>query len=282
MAWFRKDLAPESLGALMNRLAYAPQNILVSREFLENNTLQIGDPLVVDVFPEAGARLRDTFLIAGIYEHFPTTEPETIMLIGNLEHIFAFFGVTMPHHIWMRLAEGIEGQTVLKSVERDMGVATLGDQVARAELRREQAKMERVGVFGTLSVSFLAATVMAALGLLTYSYASLEERRRQLAVLRAMGTSRGQIVRQISVEYLILIIFGGVMGVGIGTLAAQAFVPLFRIAKGLETPMPPLIPIVALGSVLPLTTIFVVIMLSMQLVLIAVTLQNRLYSALRM
>ena len=85
--------------------------------------------------------------------------------------------------------------------------------------------MERVGVFGTLSVSFVAATIMAALGLLTYTYASLQERRQQFAVLRAVGLYHGQVIRQVAVEYTILMVFGAIAGIIIGTLAATMFVP---------------------------------------------------------
>ena len=282
VAWFRRDLAPEPLGTLMNRLASSSQSILVPRTFLEANALRIGDPLAIDVFPEAGAKVKSTFLIAGIYEYFPTSDRETVMIIGNLDHIFAYFGITMPHDIWMHLAEDIEAKSVLAAVDEQMGVVTIGELNAGKILQEQLAQLERVGVFGTLSVSFMAATLMAALGLLTYSYASLAERRQQLAVLRAIGSSQGQVVRQVSAEYLLLILFGGVLGVGIGIMAAEAFVPLFRFAGGLEVPLPPLIPVIALDSVIPLTSIFVATMMLMQLVLVLLTMRNRLFSALRM
>ena len=103
-----------------------------------------------------------------------------------------------------------------------------------------------------------------------------------MKVLRAMGTTSGQVVRQVSIEYLVLILFGGIAGVVIGSLAAQTFVPLFRVADGLQAPLPPMLPILATDKVLPLTSIFLAVMLAMQLLLIAITLRSRLYSALRM
>ena len=280
-AWFRQDFSPEPLGALMNRLASAPQSILVSREFLDQNSLRIGDPITIDVFPEAGARLSGAFLIAGIYEHFPTTEPDEVTIIGNLDHVSSFFGVTMPHNIWMQLEEDVDAEDVLKTVKDEMGLATLHAQDAQAVLIEEQAKMERVGVFGTLSVSFVAATVMAALGLLTYTYASLQERRQQFAVVRAVGLYHNQVIRQVAIEYTVLMIFGAVAGIAIGTAAATMFVPLFRVVGG-AAPQPPLIPIVAATEVIPLAVSFIGVMLVAELAIIAVALKGRLFTALRM
>ena len=113
---------------------------MVSREFLEENALRIGDPITIDVFPEAGAKLSGNFLIAGIYEYFPTSEPEEVIIIGNLEHVFSFFGITMPHDIWMRLDEGAEAKDVLEAVKETMRLETLNDQDAQATCARSRPR----------------------------------------------------------------------------------------------------------------------------------------------
>ena len=51
--------------------------------------------------------------------------------------------------------------------------------------------MERVGIFGTLTVGFLASAAMAILGLLLYSYASLRDRVYRFSVLHAANKLRG-------------------------------------------------------------------------------------------
>lgn len=282
VAWYRYDFAGESLGAMLNRLALTPNGILVSERFVESTGYMVGERIPGSIFAEPGTRVDTDLLIAGVYKHFPTVYEDEITLIGNLDLITFESGLTMPHKIWLRLQPNADPAAIIDQIEGDMDLMAISEHDAREEIQEELAHMERVGVFGTLSVSFLAASLMAALGLLTYSYASLEERRLQLAVLRAMGTTSGQVVRQVSIEYLVLILFGGIAGVVIGSLAAQTFVPLFRVANGLQAPLPPMLPILATDKVLPLTAIFLAIMLAMQLLLIAITLRSRLYSALRM
>ena len=142
--------------------------------------------------------------------------------------------------------------------------------------------MERVGVFGTLTVSFLAATVMAILGLLTYSYASLQERIYHFALLNAVGLKRSQIISQVFLEYALLTLYGAAGGVFIGSLAAELFVPLFKVTGESGIPLPPLLPIIAQDEIIPLAITFAGVMIVLELVVIAFAIYQRLFKALRL
>ncbi|MCL4860365.1 MAG: ABC transporter permease [Caldilineaceae bacterium] len=280
-AWFRNDLARESLGALMNRLAALDDGILVSQAFLDENRLNINDHLTIQVLADIGASVTTQFTIVGVYEHFPTIYEDKVTVIGNLEHINSFFGITMPHRVWLRLEMGVEGETVLPEV-LSTGIATLREQDAGATITTEQAKMERVGVFGALSVGFVAAAFMAALGLLTYSYSSLHERMFIFSVMRAIGLKRPQILGQVTLEYLILTAYGAAAGVIVGVIATALFVPLFRVTGEAGTPLPPLLPIIAEEQILPLATLFIGLMIALELITIAAAIYRRLSTALRL
>ncbi|MEM7028608.1 MAG: FtsX-like permease family protein [Chloroflexota bacterium] len=281
VAWFRGDFAAESLGSLMNRLALSPDSILVSQQFLTDNHLLIGDQIKIHVIVDAGASVIATFRIAGTYNYFPTVYDDQETIIGNLEYLFSYFGVTMPHNIWLRTETGVVGETVLQAVTTT-GIESIKENDARGRIIEEQAKMERVGVFGTLSVSFLAAAVMAALGLLTYSYASLQERIYHFALLNAVGLKRGNIILQVFLEYALLTLYGAVGGVFIGSLAAELFVPLFRITGESGIPLPPLLPVIVQEEIIPLTVAFAVTMIVLELLVIASAIYQRLFQALRL
>ncbi len=219
--WYRDDLSRESLGALLNRLAQLPDGVLISQQMMDDNNLRVGDKIHLIIIPEAGSSIRDQFTVVGAYENFPTVYPEEPAVIGNLEYVFSYFGLTLLHDIWMDLDEGVTGEQALAEIDT-LGIDVVNRRYASRILADEQAVMERVGVFGTLSISFIAAAVMAAVGLLTYSYASLNERLFQFSVLRAVGLRRSQIIGQVALEYGILTTFGAIMGVLAGTLAADA------------------------------------------------------------
>jgi putative ABC transport system permease protein len=163
-----------------------------------------------------------------------------------------------------------------------LGIDIIERRISSEILNTEQARMERVGVFGTLTISFLAATLMAGLGLLTYSYASLHERLYQFSVLRAVGLQRREIIGQVGLEYLALTAYGALAGVACGILAAYLFVPFFRIGVGAGAPLPPLIPIIAQNQIAPLAIAFSIVIVLLELVIISSAFFSRLFEALRM
>jgi len=282
VAWFRQDLASEPLGALMNRLALGGSNVLVSEKFFADNLLTIGSRIEILVLTDFGASINEQFVVAGIYKHFPTVYENEVVVVGNMDYIFSYFPVTMPHRIWLRLQPGVASADVLRAVPIETGVDTIQRLSADEQLSKERAQTERVGVFGTLTVSFVMSALMAALGLLTYSYASLNDRLFQFSVLRAIGMRRASLAAQVLLEYAILIAYGAVVGVLVGSYAAQLFVPLFRVGSGPNAPLPPLLPIIAGNEILPMVLGFAGLMILLELVVLSSALYRRIFVALRM
>jgi putative ABC transport system permease protein len=219
--------------------------------------------------------------VVGSYELFPTVYNEARWTaIGNFDYFNFVSGITPAHYVWFRTEEGTDGKEVFAAVSRT-GVDAVRQADARALIAEEQAKTERVGIFGTLSVGFLAAFVMAAIGLLLYGYASLRERLYRFAVLRAMGLTRRQVVSQVVLEYVFLTAFGSVAGALIGIAAAELFVPLFRVTAEQGVPLPPLVPLIAEQDIRQLAAIFAAIMVLLQVIVIARALSWRHFHMLR-
>lgn len=281
-AWFRRDLANESLGSLMNRLALAPPNVLVSERFYTENLLNVGDRIEIFVLADAGATVTEQFVVAGVFEHFPTVTEDQVAIVGNLDYIFSFFPVAMRHNIWLRLEPGAKSEEVMAAIPVVTGVDAIRRVGVDTALQKQRDQMERVGVFGTLTVSFLMSALMAALGLLTYSYASLNERLFHFSVLRAIGMRRAAVAAQVLLEYAILTTYGAVVGVVVGTYAAALFVPLFRVGSGPNAPLPPLLPVIADNEILPLVLAFAGLMILLELVVLSSALYRRIFVALRM
>ncbi|MGC9346766.1 MAG: FtsX-like permease family protein, partial [Anaerolineae bacterium] len=258
VAWFRDDFAQESLGGLMNRLAASNDAVLVSKEVFDRNHLNVGDEINLRVQVNYEFYVVDTFTVVGTYEYFPTVyEDEDVTFIGNLEHLNFYVGMTVPHDIWLRMAPGADGDAVLSRIPTSLGINTTREGDSVAMVREEQGKFERVGVFGTLSVGFIAAVIMAIMGLLIYTYASLRERLHRFTILRAVGLLRSQIAGQVVLEYAFLTAYGSVGGAVIGSVASSLFVPLFRVTGEEGVPLPPLVPVIAEDQVRYLIIAFV-------------------------
>lgn len=268
VAWFRSDFASESLGGLMNRLAATEEGVLISEEALQKTGLQIGDQISAVVNIASNMRVPMPFTIVGTYKYFPTVFEETnyTTLIANLEYLSSMYGLTVPHKIWMKLQPGADSKTILKNMTPIIRVVPEGVQDTGAIIAEEQAKMERVGVFGTLSVGFLATSIMAILGLLIFSYASLQERLYRYAVLHAVGMPLRKIMAQVTIEESFLALFGATAGAFIGIYASRLFIPFFRYTGEKGIPLPPLLPIIAGDQVKWMVAVFTIIIITAELI----------------
>ncbi len=281
VAWFRRDFAGESLGSLMNRLATSPDSILVAQHFMAQNLLKVGDVIPLWVTLDTGFRFQSQFTIVGVYSLFPTTEEAENAVIGNMDYLALLAGATFPHNIWLQVQEGTDSKKLLKAVE-SLGVDGAKWHDSRALIAEEKAKTERVGIFGTLTVGFLAAALMAVLALLVHSYASLQERLFQFGVLRAIGAQRRQLMAQLTIEYGLLVVYGTIAGSFIGAYASELFTPFFRSASQSKVMLPPLMPIIAQDEVIRLTLIFGLIIIFVELAATAQAMQRRLFEIMRM
>jgi putative ABC transport system permease protein len=277
VAWWRPDLSRESLEELMNRLAMSPDSILVSNEFLSRHNLEVGEQLSIQVSANDYLRTRSQFTIVGVYDYFPTIFMEqNITVIGNMDQLASLFGIVPTHEIWLEIAADASEAAIRKALPRTVSVAVFASQDTRVIIAEEQSKMERVGIFGTLTVGFLASATMAILGLLLYSYASLRDRVYRFSVLHAVGLLHRQIVTQVVMEYTFLAAFGAVSGAFIGMIASRLFVPFFRYTGEKGTPLPPLVPLTADQSMRNLAIIFTVIIVLAEVTTITSALRRRL------
>lgn len=300
VSWFRTDFSPEPLGGLMNKLALASNAILVSEEVFNEGQLLIGDEINLRININYELQVVDNFVVAGTFKYFPTVyEPEDvtkrprryaygsvpeeqITFIGNLDHLNFYVGMTVPHGIWLHTEPGADANEILESVPTMLRVLPGKEGDAVGMINEEQAKFERVGVFGTLSVGFLAAVVMAVMGLLIYTYASLRERLHRFTILRAVGLLQQQIAAQVVMEYAFLTAYGSVAGALIGSFASSLFVPLFRFSgEAGRVPLPPLIPVIAEDQVRVLILVFVGIIIALEVFVITRALSKRAFSLLK-
>jgi ABC-type antimicrobial peptide transport system permease subunit len=177
---------------------------------------------------------------------------------------------------------GTDGQAVFEAIPAmKRGIEAIKQRDAPALIAEEKTKIERVGVFGTLSIGFMAAVAMAGTGLLLYSYASLRERLYRLAVLRAIELNLWQIAIQVTLEYTLLTISGAAVGAFIGAMASTFFAPFFTLTGEADVPRPPLIPVIDQRHVAYLTAIFVAVMVALGVIVIARTFSRRNFDLLR-
>jgi putative ABC transport system permease protein len=241
VAFFRPDFAyNESLGELMNRLAVASDGILVSSSFLAQQGLTVGDPLRLTV-GAAGDYAEVSFTIVGSLGLFPTLYPQDgPFFVANLDHIHNALGGTYPYDVWLATDAAADSEAIVEGV-RDLGLVVVTDRDARETIAAEQTRPERQGLFGLLSVGFIAAAALTVIGFLVYAVVSFQRRFIELGMLRAIGLSTRQMAAYLASELAALILTGVALGSGLGVWASTLFIPYFQVGSDKTALVPPFV-----------------------------------------
>src|SRR5699024_860672 len=118
------------------------------------------------------------------------------------------------HHVRAALTEATDPYLVVQVQDRD-------------EFRGEQARQidQMLAVlYGLLAL----AVVIAILGIVNTLALSVVERRREIGMLRAIGTQRAQVRRTVYLESALIAVYGAVVGVVLGLAFGTAFVHALR------------------------------------------------------
>lgn len=298
VAFYRPDFAGnESLGGLMNRLAVQPDHILASRDFLARHSLVVGDPLRLTV--GAAADFADIeFTIAGPLDLFPTQYPQDgPFFVANLEYLFEGLGGTYPYDVWLAteaavstsgstefseaLSQPVPGDQIVKEV-RELGLIVVTAQDARAQILAEQTRPERQGLFGLLSVGFLAAAALTVLGFLVYAVVSFQRRFIELGMLRAIGLSVGQMAAYLAGEQAAVILTGMGLGTGLGVWASRLFIPYLQVGEGKTALIPPFVVQIAWGQLGTISVLFGGMFVVAVAVLVLLLVRMRVFEAVKL
>jgi putative ABC transport system permease protein len=196
VAFWREDFAPSSLGALMNALATTPEGVLVSRNVMSQYAVNVGDTIRLTV-GTYGQRTDIDKKIVGGFDLFPTwyAEDKGPLFVGNLDYIFESAGGQFPYEVWLSTESctdtgcaTVDYPQILRGVQK-LGIKVIASDASVPAIVTKQRRPERQGLFGLLSVGFVAAALLTVLGFFLHTLFSLRQRTIELGILRAMGLS---------------------------------------------------------------------------------------------
>jgi len=257
VAFWRPDFASRSLGALMNELAAHPNGVLAPRGFMARHALQEGDLLLITVDTYAQ---QNEFMVAivGTFDLFPTWYPQdnkgniAPLFVGNLDYLYEQAGGQYPYDVWVRTAPNADFESIVKGI-RQMQVRVEEWDAPAVKIAEAHQQPERQGLFGLLSVGFLATALLTVLGFLLYALFSFRQRLIELGVMRAIGLSTHQMVGFLGWELALLIGTGGVVGTALGVGTSKFMIPYLQVGTEATAQIPPFIvgtPWVAITQIL--------------------------------
>lgn len=140
----------------------------------------------------------------------------------------------LPKEAWMvsailvRSRGGVSGQSLMYMINN----SPLGMAVSPAMVMREFFDTFLKGSVLLLLGLAALVTVVAAVSILVSIYNAVSARQREIAVMRALGATRGRVLTQICLEAGMIGLIGGVLGIVVGHLLAGAGSVYFQQAVG--------------------------------------------------
>ncbi|MBK9050305.1 MAG: hypothetical protein IPL78_05085 [Chloroflexi bacterium] len=282
VAYWRRDFAPYSLGSLLNALSTSPDAILVSEEFAQERGLRPGDFFRLTVALNED-RVEFISQIAGTFSYFPTWYPQEDgpLFVGNLETLFAQTGGEVPYEVWLKTNSQPNEEAFDQALsERRLFNWTWQEPYSR--MVTEQRRPDRQGVFGLLSVGFIAAALLTVLGFFMYALSSLRQRFIALGILRAVGLTQRQMTIYVAVELAFLIVSGLTLGTGLGILISQQFIPYWQIGARATDLVPPYLVEIAWTSVVQIYALFGLMFFFALAVLAALLRRMKIFQAIKL
>lgn len=284
VAYWRYDFAPASLGALMNSLAIASEGILLPGEFMRRNGINVGDPVQVRV-SSYGQRSEMTMTAVGEFNLFPTYYPEgeeaAPLIIGNLEHYFSYAGGQVPYGVWVKTEPNTD-YSQLRVDLREYDINVLDHRSTRDRIAEEQQRPERQGLFGVLSVGFLAAALLTVLGFFLYALFSFRRRFIELGTLRAIGLSALQMTTFLAWELAFVVLLGLGAGTILGSGISNIYIPFLQVGSDAQSLFPPYLVEIAWTAIFRIYILFGVLFVGALSILAVMLLRMKVFQAIKL
>ena len=204
----------------------APGTALLSVAEAADFGVGVGEVLRIQV-PGADVDLT----VAGVFESSPLGFPLIIDMTTYEEH----FEFNLDRFIYIQVEEGADRTTVRPAI------AAVTDSYPNSELTNTEELIADTedqidGILNFLVVLLGFALIIALAGIVNTLALSISERKREIGLLRAVGMQRRQVRSMIRWEAVLIAVFGGVLGLVVGTLLGSAIV--LAVGQGLTLALP--------------------------------------------
>jgi lipoprotein-releasing system permease protein len=200
-----------------------PGDVLLGRDLAEDLGVGVGDTVRLSTPTSAG----DTYRVRGIFD----------LGAKNLNQLYAFVGLATAQALHA-LPGGVTSIEI--TVEDLWDAQRVADELSRtiphlveSWIRTNQQLMVALSnqTLMTRMIRFTFGLVVA-IGVASVLMVAVVQKTREIGILRAMGTSRGRVLRVFLVQGAIIGLIGAVLGCAIGYALAQFMSGILTSADG--------------------------------------------------
>jgi len=241
VVWSRDDVLDVHINYYLNLLAEHPDGVIISTLTAEKLEIKPGDFISISV-PDIDNMIEAPVL--AIVDKWPGYNPyvgydyETARTVTNEKESF---GLIIMHYdlllskagdvdysIWIKKADGVldsQINTMLHNNDITISVGEYSDFLVS-----EQKKDPMIlGMNGMLTLDFLVTMLICGAGFIIFWILSIRQRVLQFGIFRAMGLRKKELMSIIFWEQLLISAVAIILGIIIGGIASDIFVPLFEL-----------------------------------------------------
>jgi len=220
-------------------------SVIVAREFLVARGLGVGDTFecldakdephqfeIVGVVTSPGLELVSQYFDLG--DNFVNQAIGSVF--GSRDDMIKHFGMRTVQLIQVEISDGIDDEVAVAEMRHSLlgaGVLNVGSGRAIRE-KIEAVFSSTLVVFSTVAIG---AMLVACFGVANLIVAEVNARKFELGVLRAVGASKGQLVRLICAQSLLIAITACILGTALGIQAAWGGQETNRQVIGIDLSM---------------------------------------------
>ncbi|MBM7573400.1 FtsX-like permease family protein [Aquibacillus albus] len=240
-AWFKPQLLPHHWFEYLNLLAAEPSAVLISESIASKLGVSEGDYLSMRWDSSEQAE----FIVYGIIDYWPSFHPNreeeeeetSTLIVANLPYVQNMMGLE-PYDVWLNVDDGVLRENLYQEIRSHrIPVVKMNDVYPDIVDLKNSAFL--LGLNGTLTLGFLISILITFIGFLLYWILTLKSRVLQYGIYRAMGISLKQLVGILTWEQLFTSGLTCLLGIIIGGVTSQLFVPLFQLSFDPKEQVPP-------------------------------------------
>lgn len=242
VAWFKSSLLPHHWYQYLNLLAKEPSGILISANAAKSLGVKEGDYLSMSW----GGSDTGEFVIYGIIDYWPAFNPlekaedseqSGALVVANLPYVQNMIGLE-PYEVWMKLHPEATRANFYESIkEKKIPVLAMNDVYPSIVELKNSALL--LGLNGTMTLGFLISLMISFIGFILYWILTIRSRTLQYGIYRAMGIPMSKLIGILISEQLLTSGFACLLGITVGGITSQLFVPLFKLSLNVQNMMPP-------------------------------------------
>ncbi|MCK5130140.1 MAG: FtsX-like permease family protein, partial [Clostridiales bacterium] len=222
----------------LNLLTYSPYAIIVSQAFRVENNVELGQSINYSWDNQSSIE----GVVVAFVNLWPSINPyeaeeSQYFIIANLNYVQAKT-MLQPYAIWLKTTENASTADIYNYINEN-NITLEEIKVAKQELIKKKNDPLLQGTNGAMTLGFIVTMTISIIGFIIYWILSIKSRVLQFGIFRAMGMTKANVVYMLAAEQVMISIVAIAVGIYIGGLSSNLFMPLLQMVATLSDQVPP-------------------------------------------